>query len=152
MLATGLGIRQEKQVKWSENANIGSHTRDCHQNASVILLWVTKAKHIVSEKTVSPCKKKKKKLQSRQRNKRMKLEVFRWQIINAFSLRNCKQAEKGLTWREGSKTWNKSFDAQVALQPQSTVKSQMQLGRLLTPKKIVEWIGYLIPGRIQEWD
>lgn len=47
----------------------------------------------------------------------MKLEVFQWQIINAFSLRNCKQAEKRSNLKRMIKDRNKSFDAQVASGP-----------------------------------
>lgn len=73
------------------------------------------------------------KVQSRQRNKTAELEVFRWQIINAFSLRNCKQAEKGLTWREWSKTEIKALMPKLLSSPLSAEEPWMQLGRLLAP-------------------
>lgn len=73
------------------------------------------------------------KVQRRQRNKTTKLEVFLWQIINAFSLRNCKQAEKGLTWREWSKTEIKALMPKLLQKPLSAEEPWMQLGRLWEP-------------------
>lgn len=72
----------------------GAHGKDKPRAAPVILLQVTKAKRMVSKKAAAPCEEKKRKSCSVDKEMRTKLEALQWQIINAFSLRNCKQAEK----------------------------------------------------------
>lgn len=72
----------------------GTHRKDNRRAAPVILLQVTKAKHMVSKKAAAPFEGKKKKSCRVDKEMRTKLEALQWQIINAFSLRNCKQAEK----------------------------------------------------------
>lgn len=75
----------------------GTHGKDNPRAAPVILLQVTKAKHMVSKKAAAPCEEKKRKscrVDRVDKEMRTKLEALQWQIINAFSLRNCKQAEK----------------------------------------------------------
>jgi hypothetical protein len=50
------------------------------------------------------------------------------------------------------KDWNQSFDAQVALEPPKRRGAMDAAGKTVSAKCILEWVGDLIPERIQEWD
>lgn len=127
-----LEIRQEKHIKWSQHRGIGNCTRNSHRNASVIL-QVTESRHIVSKRTASPLKKKKScrvDKEIRQRNWKSSdgklLMPSLWEIASRQKRSNLKRRIKD---------WNKSFDAHVVVQPQSTMGPGLQERRLLTPNK-----------------
>lgn len=48
------------------------------------------------------------------------------------------------------KDWNQSFDAQVTLEAPKRQGGMNAAGKTVSAKYFLEWVGDLIPGRIQE--